>query len=287
MPKRQNGIDETANLFPNLITDFEIQEADSWSDYFRDVPADLADQLQIKTLEAGSGFAVSMAQIDILAYNRVIGLGLEHAVSENQLAELIQFYRNNGSKRFFIQLSPTAKPKNLSKMLKNINLKHYNNWVKLYQPIEDVPSVNTSLRIDQINREHSEIFSNILVQAFEWPATLKQLLSVPVGKPGWKHYMAFKGDIPVACAAGYIRGEFASLAIAATLQEFRGLGAQTALINQRIRDAANAGCHWIISETAEETPEKPVPSFRNMLKLGFRVAYKRPNYIYVDNGDQS
>jgi hypothetical protein len=36
-----------------------------------------------------------------------------------------------------------------------------------------------------------------------------------------------------------------------------------------------------VVETAEETPVRPVPSLRNLLRLGFEVAYLRPNYRLV------
>ena len=35
-----------------------------------------------------------------------------------------------------------------------------------------------------------------------------------------------------------------------------------------------------VVETAEERPGYPAPSLRNALRLGFEVAYTRPNYIY-------
>ena len=58
-----------------------------------------------------------------------------------------------------------------------------------------------------------------------------------------------------------------------------GRGAQSALIARRIRDAAAAGCDCLMVETAQEREDYPVPSYHNLLKFGFQVAYMRPNYI--------
>ena len=113
------------------------------------------------------------------------------------------------------------------------------------------------------------------------------MLARPVGTPAWKHYFAYKGDKPVACGATFLRGEYASLAFAATLPEYRGLGAQSALITRRLRDAATAGCKWMMTETAQETADRSVPSFRNMLRFGFQVAYERPNYIMTTDRQAS
>ena len=55
------------------------------------------------------------------------------------------------------------------------------------------------------------------------------------------------------------------------------------LMARRIRDARELGCKMPVVETAEDTPQKGAPSFRNMLRLGFQVAYVRPNFI-LSNG---
>jgi hypothetical protein len=51
---------------------------------------------------------------------------------------------------------------------------------------------------------------------------------------------------------------------AATLPEFRGLGAQKALVERRLADAKALGCTIVAVETAELTLEKDAPSYRNM-----------------------
>jgi GNAT superfamily N-acetyltransferase len=271
------------NISDDLARKFEFQEAESWADYFADCPGELENQLGIRTVRAGGSYAISAAKVDILAYNRVIGLGIHRPVDEEQITGMINFYRSNGTKRFFVQLSPAAQPDNVKELLEHHHFYHYNNWTKLFRPVTGIPPVDTPLKIEQISREQSGIFSDIIIQAFEWPEILKKLIANPVGRPGWKHYVAFKGNTPAACASLFIRGEIATLALAATRPDYRGLGGQSALIIRRIQDVSEAGCKWIISETAEENPEKPVPSYRNLLKTGFQVAYKRPNFIWENN----
>ena len=48
---------------------------------------------------------------------------------------------------------------------------------------------------------------------------------------------------------------------------------------QRIRDGMALGCRWLITETGEDTPEHPNPSYHNMLRTGFKLAYHRANYM--------
>ena len=75
-------------------------------------------------------------------------------------------------------------------------------------------------------------------------------------------------------------GTMAWFSFAGTREGHRGRGAQSALIARRLRDARLAGCTRVSVETAEDKPEKPAPSFRNLRRLGFRFAYLRPNFLY-------
>jgi GNAT superfamily N-acetyltransferase len=157
---------------------------------------------------------------------------------------------------------------------------HYNNWIKLYRDVTLLTPVRTDLAIREIGTEYGDAFGRIIVASFEWPDRLYPWVGATVGRPGWHHYMAFDGETPVATGAVYCRGEVGWIDFASTLSSHRGRGAQAALVEQRIRDAAALGCKWLIVETAEETPDKPAPSFRNMVRYGFKAAYARPNYLF-------
>jgi len=100
-----------------------------------------------------------------------------------------------------------------------------------------------------------------------------------VGRPGWRHYMAWDGDTPAAVAALHVHGQVGWLGVAATLPAMRRRGAQGALMARRIRDGAALGCRWFVTETGQDRPDKPNPSFHNMMRTGFAVAYHRPNFM--------
>lgn len=227
---------------------------------------------------------MAMPGTDTLAFNRVVGLGLIKPSSHTEVREIIDFYREAGSSCFFVQLSPFARPAYIDELLSFNGFSHYNNWTKLYRPASSpLPPVWTELRVDRITTDQADEYGRLITEAFKWENgkdAIAQTLARTVGISGYRHYFAFDKDKPVAAAALYARGSFASMAIAGTLQEYRGKGAQSALLARRILDARNMGCKHIISETAEELPDKPVQSWRNMKKFGFEVAYLRPNFIY-------
>jgi ribosomal protein S18 acetylase RimI-like enzyme len=93
-------------------------------------------------------------------------------------------------------------------------------------------------------------------------------------------YVAYAGDEPAGAGSMIVNGEFCHLFNAATLPEFRRRGAQSAIMARRIEEGIKQGCRWFMTETDEDTPENSNPSYRNMLRTGFQLAYLRPNYAY-------
>ncbi len=51
-------------------------------------------------------------------------------------------------------------------------------------------------------------------------------------------------------------------------------------MKKRIADAIAAGCRELVVETAWETADNAAPSYRNMLRYGFKEEYIRPNFLY-------
>lgn len=267
----------------DLAGHLEQIEVAAWSDFCRAATSEAVAACGIGLAEDDSVSASTASKIDVLAFNRVVGLGMTQPASEEQLDELISFYRRQNVKRFFVQACPTAAPGDISSWLEARGLSHYNNWVKLWRGVESCPPVESDLRVRRIGRNHAASFARILVTSFDWPRPLESWVAEMVGRPGWRHYMAFDRDAPAATAALFVDGENGWIDFASTLPEYRGRGAQGALVEQRIRDAAELGCKRLVVETAEEKPGHSAPSYRNMKRYGFQTAYIRPNYIYVND----
>ena len=153
------------------------------------------------------------------------------------------------------------------------------NWAKVYRAATPDVVIRTDLRIERIGQAHAAAFAEVSCTAFGMPAVMQPWLTAGVGQPGWMHYLAFDGETPVAGGALFLKGDVGWLGIASTLPAYRRRGAQGALMARRIRDASELGCRWIVTETGEDTPEHPNPSYHNMLRTGFALAYQRPNYI--------
>lgn len=279
--KKKTVMSNKGSVSGQLVRDLEEIEIAAFEDVYRAANTKDVDLCGIALAGIASAFVAIASRIDVLALNRVIGLGLREPATGDHIDSIIDRYRSAGVRRFFVQLHPQARPESLKEMLEERGFRHHNNWVKLSRNLDPPSPAKTSLHVRSIDSREANDFARIVSPAFDWPGIMQPWLTRIIDRPGWHHYMAYDGDKPVATGSFYIKNSHAWIDFAATLPECRGKGAQSALAERRIKDAAELGCRSLVVETAEQTPEHSAPSYRNMIKLGFEVAYVRPNYIYT------
>jgi hypothetical protein len=75
----------------------------------------------------------------------------------------------------------------------------------------------------------------------------------------------------------FVDGSTSWLGFGATLPTHRKRGAQSAVLAARIRASLDAGATLISTETGIPHHDEAGPSFKNIQRAGFRVAYERCN----------
>ncbi|HEY9227466.1 MAG TPA: GNAT family N-acetyltransferase, partial [Gemmatimonadaceae bacterium] len=250
-------------------------EAAAFLDLYRAAPPELG--FEARTDESHT--ALFAPRFDMLLFNRVIALGLQTPASETLVASLIDRYRSANIRNFGVQLSPEAQPGALPHWLAGCGLRVRDAWTKVYRSNDDLPTIPTGLRVDRIDASLAERFAVVGCAAHGLPAALTPLFASAVGRPGWHHFMAWDHGTPAAIGALFVQNGVGWLGMGATLPAFRRRGAQGALMALRLREGARLGCRWFVTECAQDLPERPNPSFRNMLRTGFKVAYHRPNLL--------
>ncbi len=142
-------------------------EIEAWSDFYRAASPEVAEQCGLRTEIVGRLCAYATSKLDILAMNRVIGLGTFEPASEEQVVKIVEMYHKSGIPRFFVQVYPQSKPALISDWLQVHNFKYFNNWVKLYRPVEPVPEAQSDLTVKEITETEAMQFGKILVNSFE------------------------------------------------------------------------------------------------------------------------
>lgn len=254
----------------------EFGEAEAYADMF----AAALPELGCKIARIGSAVALVAPALPIILFNRVMGLGLNEPATESMLADIARLYAEANVRTYAVTLGSVFQPPALPQWLQSHHLMPHDNWEKVYRKPDTTVAVPTNLRIERIGKDHAADFAHIALAAFEMPPFLAPWLMNLVGREGWQHFVAYDGENPAGTGALYIKNNIGWLGIAGTLPSYRKRGAQGAIMAQRIRAAAEAGCEWVITETGEDLPRRPNPSYHNMLRTGFTLAYQRANYIY-------
>lgn len=206
------------------------------------------------------------------SFSRV--MGFTKIPDRNLISDIMDFFE--GRKGIYaLQIPPHLVDEELKNFLaeKKFFVKNY--WARFYRHTEEDVKAKSELKVREINAEEGKIFAEIVCSVFDMPFELTPLISSVTGKKNWKHFMAYDKDKPVATGTVFIHGDTAWNCFAATLPEYRGKGAQGALIAKRIKAAREAGCKYITSETHIDNE-----SYRNLLRYGYKILYERPNFVF-------
>jgi GNAT superfamily N-acetyltransferase len=239
----------------------------------------IGDALDPHAVVDGDGATFWLGGLDVGFFNRCIGLGIGQPATEAAVDAVLSAFRAGGASQFVVQVSPFARPSSVERWLEQRGLRRGRRWAKVWRDTEDLPTEQTSLRIERVGLAERDAWVTVVLAAFEMPAELGPMIGSTIELPGWSHYLALDGETPVGTAAVRVMGDVAWLGFGATLDSYRGRGSQSAMFARRLRDAHEVGVRLCITETGEDLPDEPNPSYRNMLRSGFRLAYLRQNWL--------
>ncbi len=261
----------------------EFGEAEAFVNTYLCTSAEFAEKLGVRVVRVGSAWVVMIPGLNSAFFNRIMCLGVSGVAEEAVLDDAIAALQTAGCKTYMVQLSPLAQPSQIGERLEQRGFNLEKSWAKLYRGNEPATAVRTDLRVEAVRTgQDQNDFTDVALSAFEMSADVRPWFDGAIGQPGWYHYLGFAEDQPVSTAAMFVSGEVGWLGSGSTLRSHRRRGGQSALLARRIEDGRKLGCRWFVAETSEDTPELPNPSYRNMIGVGFKLAYLRPNYLYVE-----
>lgn len=254
----------------------ERVEVRGFADWHAAATPALAEEFGLAALPVADGIAIRARAFPDALFNRAFGFGLERRVGPDELEAVLAFYES--AEAFAVHVCPFGDTGDARAWLEARGFVARRPTVKWVRSTDAPPDASTNARIEVIGAERAAVFAGMCETLFETPRVAPWVARV-VGRPNWRHYVAYDGDEAVGIGGLWIDGEVGNLNSAATVERCRGRGIQSALIARRIRDAADAGCRWVVVETAEDRPDAPSPSYRNQHRAGFRLLYVRPGYM--------
>ena len=206
---------------------------------------------------------------------QTFGLGLFADASHDDLTRLERFFLERGAPVFH-EVSPIADEKLLTIFAE-----------RAYQPIEltsvmhrpitadDAVAVSgSSVRARLIEPGEERLWAETAARGWSDSVELNEFMlrfvSISAQSEGTRCFIAERDGVAMGAAALAVHEGVALLAGASTRPEFRGQGAQAALVKERLRRAAEEGC-----ELAMMGARPGSSSQRNAERNGFLIAYTR------------
>jgi GNAT superfamily N-acetyltransferase len=247
----------------------ENAEADSWAEIQASVSTNFRDHFGVSVDRVAGAVVITASRTDMPALNRAWLPGQMTAATSDSIAVVLQHARSKGLARLLIHCPGWAAPEGFPV----VGARAVAPMIKLYQRVDAAAFRASPFRIEVVGAGYRQLFGEVAALGNEAPPFMADGFSSTIGQAGWRHYLAFEGDVPVAAAAARFHTNVAWCCFAGTLPAYRGRGAQRALLARRVSDAASYGCQWVTCESLPDRPGIRSVSLANMLASGFSRAY--------------
>ena len=258
---------------PAQIAQIEAVERDAWLDIYAVAAPPIRSALGIVQRR---GALLICRAIDHLQFNRLGYLGITAPARAEAVDPALADFDAAGVKNWIVHVAQGADLLNTLCAARGLT-PHPRTWAKFIRDNRAAPVAATALAIREVGAGEGGAFGAAAAQGFGMPPVVGEWLAALAGRPRWRCFVGFDGDTPAAAGAVFIDGACAWLGIGATVGSHRKRGAQSALLAARINAAIAGGCMVLTTETGIPHGGEPAPSYANIQRAGFAVAYPRPN----------
>ena len=245
-------------------------------------PTDAIEELEIKKRWYGPVLATTCAGLaDSALMNTVQGAAEPGAIADGHLAEAVEWMRSREVDYVVQVASDRPESEAAEAWLAERGYEQGPTMRRYIRPAASPTAGSESLvEVHELTAADTEGMSLIFADAMG----ISDLATVPLlGLPdleGWRCYAAYLDEREVACGAMYLHDGIAVLGLDATAADARQRGCQTALIERRLVDAAQAGATTVLAESCE-VPEDRAAAGRNLQRAAFveagrTVGWRRP-----------
>lgn len=218
---------------------------------------------------------------------QTFGLGLFQPITVAELAEIELFFQQRGAPVLH-EVSPLADPSVLP-LLNERGYQPLEFSSVMFRPIDAgvrfTTPRNQNICVRRTAPDEADLWAQTAVNGWsemtELAGLLLEMFQVIARKPDSLSFVAESAGQPIATGAMIICEGVALMAGASTIPAGRKQGAQLALLESRLRYAAEQGC-----DIAMMCTQPGSASQRNAERQGFRIAYTRIKWLLTSRLDQ-
>ncbi|MET8645659.1 GNAT family N-acetyltransferase [Streptomyces sp. NPDC004096] len=266
----------------------EQTEIRAYVDFVTGAPAPVWEALGIGSLRVGTALALTIREDPSRFFNKAGGFGADGPITEDVVAQVCEFYREQGVPQGAFMVAPPLLPQDWASIAAKRNLTEGGRLAKLGCEVDalvgsadGIAALDPVLRVGPVERHHAQEWATVMMTTFGFTAPFMiEMAAACVGRPNWRQYAVWEGERIIAVGSIFVNGDCADMFGGATLPQGRGRGAQSALLAARARAAQAAGCRWLVAETGAEARGEHNSSLHNMLRAGFQPLYERVTWLW-------
>jgi GNAT superfamily N-acetyltransferase len=259
---------------PAQIAQIEAVERDAWLDIYAAAPPPIRSALGIVQRRVDDGALLICRAIDHLQFNRLGHLGVTAPARAEAVDPALADFDAAGVKNWIRGAGCRFAQHPLRRARINAASAHVG---EIYPRQSCRAGRRHRARDPRGRRRRRPRVRRRRAQGFGMPPVVGDWLAALAGRPRWRCFVGFDGDTPAAAGAVFSDSACAWLGIGATVGSHRKRGAQSALLAARIDAAIASGCTLLTTETGIPHGGEPSPSYANIERAGFTIAYPRPN----------
>ena len=191
---------------------FEGAEANAWAELQDALPVELRNALGARVERDGIVSMLITPGADVLAINRVIGLGCDQPLTESRLDALVRNYRDAGVKRFVVKWAEDPPSREHLSLFLNRGFRIGTpTWRLCRRTTSEVsiPVLDAGLRVQEITEEMADVYESTVAPVLGVPPDVAVGIRSTIGHRNWKYYLVFDGERPIAGAAMHVHGDVA------------------------------------------------------------------------------
>jgi len=238
------------------------------------------ESLGVTAARLAGGVILHMRHDPISYWSKALGFTQE--ITPVLVAKILDFYRSCDATTAVLQFAPDLLPASFAELAAAQGLTEAGSLVKLGCAVDEVKTGATNLRVGRVAPSDAAAWGELILRSFGAPGTpLSDMIANSVSNPAFHAFAAWDGDTMVAGGNLLVHGDVGSINTGATLPEYRGRGAQSALVAARAEAARDAGCRWVVAETGLPAPGETNSSLNNLRRAGLQVLYHRRNWQWT------